>query len=557
MLLSFGTLRALRIPLLAVLALALSAGLSPAQQSGFTVRGTVLDSVTKQPIARALVQLDDNDAMLTDVNGNFEFTGVQTQGGRIQVRRPGYVSNIQSESMSLDVPVSSFFVALSSSMAPLQLLLTPEAILIGQISLPNSEPASRVRVSAYRKGVENGRPMWRMAGNAVTNSEGIFRIASLPAGSYLLYVRPHADRPTAPGEKPFLGYASVYFPGATDASGAGVISLATGEHQQIYTTLLRQTFYPVSIHIANAEPGKFVSVEIRDSGGQQAGSSLVYDSQKQTTRMDLPNGRYVLNARMFRPGFGSQFPLLGHAEFSVSGRPAYLDVSIFPMAAIPVILREEFTAAGTRPTYRLAHSGSNNPNINLSFVPAGVQFLNEVFGNRVEAAPGSNDGSSLQLEGVPPGKYWVEARTYGAYVSSISSGGDDLSQTPITIGAGGSSAPIEITLRDDTGTLNGTISRGPGSSGGETPRAWIYAIPLFSTVSELPSTISTSAGKFTFYALAPGAYRVIACDSPHAIAFHTSEGVAAWAGKGRVVTLEPGGTAHVELDVAPTAEGSE
>ena len=59
----------------------------------------------------------------------------------------------------------------------------------------------------------------------------------------------------------------------------------------------------------------------------------------------------------------------------------------------------------------------------------------------------------------------------------------------------------------------------------------------------------TSTGQFSFYNLAPGSYRVVACDAPQEIDFHSPEGLAAWTGKGQTVTVEAGGSASVELDV--------
>ncbi|MFZ0630854.1 MAG: carboxypeptidase-like regulatory domain-containing protein, partial [Acidobacteriaceae bacterium] len=85
---------------------------------------------------------------------------------------------------------------------------------------------------------------------------------------------------------------------------------------------------------------------------------------------------------------------------------------------------------------------------------------------------------------------------------------------------------------------------------------WIYAIPLFPTTGHLPETALRDNGQFTLANLAPGSYRVVACDAAQEIDFHSQEGLAAWSGKGQVVTVDPNGTANVELtvihgDVAP------
>ena len=120
-----------------------------------------------------------------------------------------------------------------------------------------------------------------------------------------------------------------------------------------------------------------------------------------------------------------------------------------------------------------------------------------------------------------------------------------------------------MTLRNDAGTISGQIAGQtattpdtPGASG-ELPRVWIYAIPLFSTAGNLPEGSTQSAGQFTIPNLAPGSYRVVACDSPQEIDFHSTEALAAWAGKGQTITVDPGGTASVELEILHTTAAAQ
>jgi hypothetical protein len=64
-------------------------------------------------------------------------------------------------------------------------------------------------------------------------------------------------------------------------------------------------------------------------------------------------------------------------------------------------------------------------------------------------------------------------------------------------------------------------------------------------------------GQFSFYNLAPGSYRVVACDAQQDIDFHSPEGLAIWAGKGQTVSVDPGGTASVDLDVVHMTAATE
>lgn len=551
MLCSFPSLRGIKNSFLAAgVSLALPGTFLPAQQAGYTVRGTVLDSTTRQPIARALVQIG-GDAALTDSTGGFELSNGPAQPATILVRRPGYITNQDNSSgfQPSQDQLSMFSVAAGADAPPAELFLRPESVLTGQVSLPSANPADGIQLTAYRKGVENGRPMWKEAGAAVTNSEGIFRIASLPPGSYLLYALPSTDLSYARNAKASSGYPPVYFPGVTDASAASVIRLATGEHKQADITLLRQTLYPVTIKVANAQPGSYVNLDIRDTGGRSMQTGASYDPQQQTAHTSLPPGRYLVDARAFDIGNGRS-SLFGHSEFIVSAVPVtYVGVTVLPLRNLLVTIRKEFPVPANVTT------GGSGPGVNLNLIAAYVAFNGGNYAGGLEPVPGSNGGDSYQVKDVPPGKYWVAADAWGSYVSSITSEGVDLTRDVLTVGAGGSSAPIEITLRNDPGSIDGTVR---SSAGGEERRTWLYAIPLFPTNASLPpSTVLDGPGKFSINPLAPGSYRVVACDSPREIEFHTPEGLEAWDGKGQVVSVETGGTTHVQLDLTSIGEQSQ
>jgi hypothetical protein len=58
----------------------------------FSLSGTVVNSVTGEPIRRALVQIymGPEPAMLTDSNGKFEFSNLPSGQTSIAVRKPGF-----------------------------------------------------------------------------------------------------------------------------------------------------------------------------------------------------------------------------------------------------------------------------------------------------------------------------------------------------------------------------------------------------------------------------------------------------------------------------------
>jgi hypothetical protein len=147
---------------------------------------------------------------------------------------------------------------------------------------------------------------------------------------------------------------------------------------------------------------------------------------------------------------------------------------------------------------------------------------------------------------------------FEGYVSSITSGGVDLAREPLVVGPGASTAPIEVTLRDDTSTITAQINGGLAgsqslnSSVGEQHQVYVYAIPLFASSGSIRMGGVQGSGEVSIAGLAPGSYRVVAFDAPQEIDFHTPEGLARYAAIGATTTVDAGGSAHVQLDVIHT-----
>src|SRR5215470_4273395 len=77
--------------------------LLPAQENGsginqsprtYEVRGTVINRVTHEPIARAMVAIsgESSNAQLTDNEGRFDFPSIPGGTSMLRARRPGFFS---------------------------------------------------------------------------------------------------------------------------------------------------------------------------------------------------------------------------------------------------------------------------------------------------------------------------------------------------------------------------------------------------------------------------------------------------------------------------------
>ncbi len=537
----------LALPL--VLLTAVPAATAQSVPSGYTVRGTVVNAITGQPVARALVSINQDMAMLTDGNGQFAIEGIASGTWSVSVSKPGFRGHggfMTRRIVQLPArPERPLEVQVGPDTPPLTVRLTPLATIVGRVTLSTADPADNIRLQILARGTENGHPHWNFAGQARTRSDGSFRIANLEPGSYMIATMASLDRPgqALNGSGPIWGYPALYYPGVTDPTAAGVLTLGAGQQAEADITVVRQQFFSVAalVHSSSDTPANF---EILDGGGRRSGIPVNFDRREDIVRAAVPNGTWIMEAHAY--GRNQEW---GSTSFQVNGAPMTLAINLQTVPHIPMVVRREFQTLSDGSQFITPGAG-----MNLTLVPASETDLHGAQSIEMIAVDGSNN-SEWQLNVNEPGRYWIQAQAFPpAYVSSITSGGTDLGSTPLVILPGSTPPAIEVTLRNDGGTITGQIagvSSNPGSipAPGQRPQLWIYAIPLFSTSAMLPEASLQSNNQFTISNLAPGSYRVVACDAPQEIDFHSPEGLAVWAGKGQTVTVDPGGTANVDLDV--------
>jgi hypothetical protein len=518
---------------------------------GYPVRGTIVNAMSGQPVARALVSLDQDFAMLTGSDGEFAFDNVPAGEYAVSVQKPGYTGfggtmgggmmMRHAGHTSQNIPPRR--IQVGTDMPALTFPITPLGMITGHVTLSTSDPADGIQVIVYGRQFQNGHARWQQVGLARTRSDGSFRIADLDPGRYMVSTQASLDRPPSGGNDraPVWGYPAMYYPGVTDVSAAGMLTLAAGQQAEADLTLIRQQFFSVTalLHSPSDTPANF---EILDSAGRSTGLSASYDRREGIVHAAVPNGTWTMEAHAY--GRTMQW---GSTTFQVNSAPVTFLISIVPVPRVPVLIRREFLASADSSQQPV----SSGPGMNLFLQPAEEIDLGRGGGGGLT----HEDNNEWELSINQPGRFWVQAQPFPpAYISSITSGGVDLGSNPLAVIPGSTPAPIEVTLRNDAGTITGQIvsqnpNGSPSNTSGERPQVFIYAIPQFSMSGDLPEGSMQSSGQFTIPNLPPGSYRVVACDSPQEIDFHTAEGLAAWAGKGQTVTVDPNGTASVELDI--------
>ncbi len=536
-----------RLPavLLPTLALALLGRALVAQQAA-SLHGTVVNAVTHQPIARALVSLEQfGQSVLTDNEGGFAFDGVPVGPTMLSARRPGFASGMSNESRQrVAVPETG----------EVRVELIPQASITGELILPNDDSPDALQVQLLHQEIENGRADWALYRNVEATSDGRFRFGNLPAGAYLVHLGASPDPvPALPPDgtvKIRSGYVTAFYPSAREIAAAGVLTLKPGEQADIKMELTREPFYPVTIPVANAEDARGIGFEV--SSDSFLGLSPRFSSQDGMAHIDLPAGHYVLEAHSF-----GQRQMDGLREFDVNGAPTRTGaITLLPVHRIPVTFHVEFTRNQAQTGNDSAPRPLTATNLfDLNVQRAGGGPASEGQRPRMQEEEHSASSGASSLVGATPGRYWVNARPYNGYVAAMTSGGVNLLEAPLTVSPDGSAAPIDVTLRDDMGSLSASFASSLLPSGQVAPNVYLTLIPRSGTAVERTETLALS-GTETLTSVAPGSYLVFAARSPLRIEYRNPAAMAALLGKGQAVTIEPGGTASLTIDSLLPLEGA-
>jgi hypothetical protein len=584
-----------------------------------TIRGVVINSVTQEPIARALVYSPDNRfATMTNSEGRFEFdlakaannenkdqdsgpvndgsandgsanNGPTNSGGPSSIcSAQGCTNYTSGNGGAYSIPTLNArkpgFLNESSSTQDLRqdttreltISLTPEALVLGRVVLPTSEPSDTIQLELYRRQVQEGRAHWVRAGGASTRLNGEFRFADLPPGSYRLLTRELMDRDplTFDPRGQLYGYPPMYFPNATDFAAAQVIQLTAGQIFQADISLVRHPYYQVKVPVVNVPANvRGLNVVVSPQGHRGPGFALGYNDEDQRIEGLMPNGNYTLEASNFGP-----IAAAGVSVITVKG--AEVDgprMTLVANGSISVNVKEEFTSNEDANQTTLNFTVNDGAGSRSFLVGGPRRYLNiylqtaDDFGQERTIAlrpPTGPEDDSLVIDGVQPGRYWVKVDASRGFVAAVTSGTTDLRYHPLVVGPGGSSPPIEITMRNDTAELDGAIEGAPaqpegssasttrpGTINGDSAFAHVYCIPLPDSAGEFKEIWVRGEGKFGPKSIAPGTYRVLAFDRPQPdLEYRNPEAMRAYETKGLLVRLVAGQKEHLQLPLISKSE---
>jgi Carboxypeptidase regulatory-like domain len=528
------------------------------EQPTYTVRGTVVNSVTGEPIRGALVQASFNvqRSALTGPDGSFQFEGLLAGQGVLTARKPGYYSPADIRNGRFASIQYSPQITVGPDQPPVLLKLVPEGVIYGRISGEGGEPIENLPVHLFIRGVENGRRTPQELPSAITSEEGEFRMADLNPGKYFLFVGPSqteefpstASRGSAP-----QGYAGAFYAAAPDLASATPVEIAPGTHAEINLSLSLQTFFRITGTFNGFSQNEGVSVQFLNASGQSVGMLSAFDPPKGTFRtMPMPPGSYTITAEAQDPK--SQRMFFASRSVNLTSDLSGVHLMLAPGATIPVDVRLEAThrdSPAEQPQI-FAQTFGNGKLLSLATNPAPARvvlmskdrFTQMQFGSD---PVGNAPNGPQAIASVPLGAYAVAIYPNGQYYpQSVRSGSIDLLREDLVVAPGTSVQPIQVIMRDDFANLDGKISEDGHPASGSIE---VLAIPENAPRQSRSVVTSHPQGLFNLSQLPPGAYKVLAVDRPNELEYTNPEILNKYLSKARDITLLPSQTANVDLEL--------
>jgi hypothetical protein len=538
----------------------------PSSSCPCTLQGSVVDSVSGQPVPHALVKLATNSprATLTDSEGKFQFEGLPAGSVTLETVKPGYLGNDGFSPWSGSV--ASF--QLGPDAAPALLKLTPEGVISGQVCDENGEPLEGFTVSVLLRAPQDKRLYPDQRHSAVTDDEGKFRIAGMHPASYYLEAR-QAQAPVlnATGESSIpSGYSLVFYPRSSDSASAVPIKVPPGKTVQANFSLKREPFIRLSGTVSGYNPQEQVVLMLWDASGMPQNSEISFDPATGAFHTKwIPPGTYTLTAQStglipVDAASAVSLALQSGAHISVGLRHALTDTlaslrvnansshtdlhfALQPSLDIPVAVHG-LTAVGsdTQQAQRLMlRLVSKEPEFRAfdhfvsSMNPEGEALSGDMHWMFTGIPPGEYE---FKIESLPNADYYAESATWGS---------TDLLRDDLVLDSSGATPPIDLVLREDGATLNGTVVFGAT----RVPALVVLQADKHKTPI---LQLAGPTGTFTFPGLAPGTYRVFAVDASAPFDYEDPTFLAKISSKIQEVTLAPRQSTSINLELAAVGE---
>jgi hypothetical protein len=516
---------------------------SPTTSPGtHTLSGTVVNSVTGEPVRRALVQVLAGPstvatplAALTDSEGRFEFSALPEAVIFMGARKPGFFNELELHPENYQPDI----VHLTGDTQSVVVKLLPESGIFGHVATVKGEPIEDSPVRILQEHIVDGRKRWEQRGRAMTDEDGQFRIANLVPGQYLL-----VTGPSLPGARFSVGrersvreegFGTMFYPGVPELEAATPIVISGGQQVQADFALKAEPIFRVSGSVVGLLAGMGAGLQFMSKAGEVIPAPVNFDMQSGRFEAKVPAGVYVLQLRS-SDSMGNvataDLPLV------VSGDVEGVSLALGSSIKIPISVELCPTAVPAEHTDANQLIGAE-PLSSVRLISTENRLVTEEF-----QADRNDKGGGLAVRNLTPGRYSVEIAPVAPwYVNSVSSGTTDLLREDLVASPGRRPDPLEVVLRDDSAGVHGTIRVDGQPAAG--------AVLLFSeqmSLAHAQIAVAAAGADFMFTGVAPGDYKVLAFDSIDGLEFRNPEVMNSYFSKASQLTLQPNELASISIE---------
>ena len=199
----------------------------PIEPGTSSISGTVVDAVTRAPLAEVAVHMSRWDGTSTyagtahtNERGQYEFANIAEGTYSMMAESNEHLFSCYQATLTDRSRCSNVRLARDQSLTGVDFQLTPGAIVRGRVVSSSGQPVAgaTIRLSASRQ----ANFAFTQAGGGRTRGDGSFELVRLEAGEWIIEL----ESPASPAAvRPPL----LYYPGVVDRSAARTITLAAGE----------------------------------------------------------------------------------------------------------------------------------------------------------------------------------------------------------------------------------------------------------------------------------------------------------------------------------------
>ncbi len=491
------------------------------------IDGHLIHALTNKPIPRANVQvLDPADGRrvaetTSNAEGAFHFENLPTGRYKLTTQQSRFVPYAFNGILDLQA---------DTKIEALTLKLTPASALNGRVVDSDGDPLQNAQIMIYRATPFFGEEYWLPMGGGISDDRGVFRVAGIAPGRYLLAAK-----------KQDSAFRTTYYPNASVAADAQPLQVRIGEDwNDLLLTLpllkagvIRGTFpTPIRAWIIPEPPP-----EQRRIPFQRDDSFPIHPQSGAFEISGLSPGNHRFH--VFSSGAGQPSRIIATGEASLTGQ----DIENFTFQPVThATLGGKLSYEGpTRPTARIV----------LTYPEFGRNtFLPPV-------TPNAADGV-FTIENIHPGRYrlLVDLGKSKAFVKSIRQGDREILGQPIDVTASAQD-PLHIIISSKVATLSGKVELSDPSI----PPGVILMEPL-DRKPEITATIGSrfplppinQHGAYEVPNLAPGRYRVYALEAIHPNDAYDPNLLKHLAPLAIQITLAEGETKQLNLKQIPAAQ---